>query len=173
MNGFKHPLTGLTAVMTDEDRGAQLSFVRAYIDDLGPRGPVELQLARILALDNWRLNRIKMVEENIFAWGYEVDPGRRVTSPIAEVENAFSHANSFLTHSRAIDKISLYESRLSRTIARNLELLMKLQARRPERARNRTSSPATEPHTMTAAASASAASPAADSSESQPMPQAA
>jgi hypothetical protein len=32
-------------------------------------------MARTLAIDNWRLNRIKAVEENIFAWGCEATTG--------------------------------------------------------------------------------------------------
>lgn len=133
MNGFKNPLTGLTAIMTDEDRIAQQEFVNAYLQDLHPEGMVEFHLAKSIAHDNWRLNRIKSVEENIFAWGFEVDPGERVSSDIPEVENAFSHAISYLTHANAINKLSLYEARLSRTVDRNLDRFMKLQAKRPQR----------------------------------------
>ncbi len=43
--------------MVDEDREAQREFVREYIADLNPLGAVEVQLARTLAMDNWRLNR--------------------------------------------------------------------------------------------------------------------
>ena len=42
--------------MVNEDREAQTAFVREYIADLDPRGAVEIQLARTLAMDNWRLN---------------------------------------------------------------------------------------------------------------------
>ncbi len=135
MNGFSNRSLGrLTAIMTEEDRLNQNEFVRDYIADLDPRGAVELQLARTLALDNWRLNRIKAVEENIFAWGHEVSPGVRVASEIPEIVNALTHAGSYLKHSGQIDKISLYEARLNRIIARNMELLMQRQARRFDRA---------------------------------------
>jgi hypothetical protein len=131
MNGFCNSSLGnLTAVMTTEDRLSQNEFVRDYIADLNPQGAVELQMARTLALDNWRLNRIKAVEENIFAWGYEVKPGVKAQSDIPEIENALAHANSFLVHADRINKISLYEARLNRCIARNMELLMERQAAR-------------------------------------------
>jgi len=42
---------------------------------------------------------------------------------IVQVENALTHATSYLAHAAAIDKISLYESRLNRVIVRNTELL--------------------------------------------------
>src|ERR1035438_10564773 len=67
--GFRHPYTGLTHVMTDEDRDHQLEFVREFVRDLNPRGYAEINFARHVALDSWRLNRIKAVEENIFAYG--------------------------------------------------------------------------------------------------------
>jgi hypothetical protein len=60
LNGFKHPDFGLTAIMTTEDMEGQREFVLAYIADLDPQGAVELQFARTLAMDNWRLNRINL-----------------------------------------------------------------------------------------------------------------
>ena len=88
----------------------KLSFTRDYIADLNPQGAVELQLARTLAMDNWRLNRIKAVEENIFAWGHAVEHADVCTSEIPQVENAMIHAVSYLQYADRIDKISLYES---------------------------------------------------------------
>ncbi len=111
MNGFfNKSLAGLTAIMTDQDRRNQNAFVSDYVADLDPRGPVELQLARTLGLDSWRLNRIKSVEENIFAWGSLVKPGIKVESENPEIAAALAHANSYLTHSGTINDISLYES---------------------------------------------------------------
>src|SRR5271168_3457497 len=130
LNGFKHPELGLTALMVDEDREAQTEFVREYLADLAPQGFHELQLARTIALDSWRLNRIKAVEENIFAWGFAVEHKDCCSSEIPEVENAMIHAVSYLHYADRINKISLYESRLSRIIARNIELLEKRQADR-------------------------------------------
>ena len=134
MNGFfNKSLAGLTAIMTDVDRRNQNAFVSDYVADLDPRGPVELQLARTLGLDSWRLNRIKSVEENIFAWGSLVKPGIKVESENPEIAAALAHANSYLTHSGTINDISLYESRLNRDIARNMDLLMRRQATRAQR----------------------------------------
>jgi hypothetical protein len=133
MNGFTSILTGLTAVMTNEDRIAQRKFVDAFIADCDVLGAVERQLANTLALDNWRLNRIKSIEENIFAVGYEINPGETFSSPIPQVEAAFAHALSYMTHAQILDKLSLYESRLSRNIARTTKLLTERQAQRPQR----------------------------------------
>jgi hypothetical protein len=133
MNGFQSPFTALTEIMTDDERIAKNEFIAAYIKDLDPLGPVEYQLAYTLALDNWRLNRIKAAEENIFAWGYAAEPGLDAGTGIPKVEAAFAHALSYMTHAERIDKISLYESRLSRVIARTTKLLNERQAQRPQR----------------------------------------
>ena len=53
------------------------------------------------------------------------------------------HAVSYMQYADRINKISLYESRLSRVIARNTELLEKRQAQR------RKSQPETTPQTLT------------------------
>jgi hypothetical protein len=131
LKGFKNRITGMTTIMTDEDRIHQDDFVREYVHELDPWGKVELQLARTVALDNWRLNRIKTAEENIFAYGL-VLPGRIFTNDVMEIEHAIGHAYTYLQHNKAINNISLYESRLNRTIATNLELLMKRQTERKQ-----------------------------------------
>ena len=134
LKGFKSRITGLTNIMTDEDRIHQDTFVREYVQELDPWGKVELQLSRTIALDNWRLNRIKTAEENIFAYGL-VLPGRIFTNEVIEIEHAIGHAYTFLQHNKAINNISLYESRLNRIIGNNLDLLTKRQAERKQGAR--------------------------------------
>jgi hypothetical protein len=151
LNGFKHPELGLTALMVDEDREAQFEFVGEYLADLAPQGFHELQLARTIAMDSWHLNRIKAVEENIFAWGFAVEHSDCCSSEIPQVENAMIHAVSYMQYADRIDKISLYESRLSRTIARNIELLRKHQAERRNQTTQPEAAPAAEPRTQTAA----------------------
>jgi hypothetical protein len=131
MNGFSNSFLGnLATIMTNEDRLAQAEFVRDYVADWKPIGAIERQMANVLAMDNWRLNRIKSVEENMFAWGHEVAPGIRVESDFEPVVNALTHANSFLVHAEKFNKLSLCESRLNRMIAKNTEQLLKRQADR-------------------------------------------
>jgi hypothetical protein len=145
LNGFKHPELGSEA---------QTEFIREYIADWDPRGAIDLQMARTLAMDNWRINRIKAVEENIFAWGHEVDNSDCCHSDIPQIENALTHAVSYMQYADRIDKISLYESRLSRIIARNMDILSKRQADRRDRTKQPEAAPVSEPLTQTVAASA-------------------
>jgi hypothetical protein len=170
MNAFKHPELGLTALMTEEDSQAQTEFIREYIADWDPRGAIDVQMARTLAIDNWRINRIKAVEENIFAWGHEVDNSDCCHSDIPQIENALTHAVSYMQYADRIDKISLYESRLSRIIARNMDILSKRQADRRDRVKQPEPTPISEPLTQTAAAAAVTANePAAHTEKNQPL----
>jgi hypothetical protein len=154
--GFRHPYTGLTHVMTDEDRNDQLYFIREFVRDLNPRGYAEITFARHVALDSWRLNRIKAVEENIFAYG-QVLPDKHFTNEVPQVEHAIGHAHTYMRFAQCLDKISLYESRLSRNMARNLDLLLKLQATRTERRNLAQVVPIDEPRPQTATAGAATA----------------
>jgi hypothetical protein len=142
MNGFKSHITGLTTIMADEDSAAREEFVAAYTAEWAPQGAIERQLARTLALDNWRLNRIKTVEENIFAYDL-VMPKKIFTHERIEAENALGHAWTYIHRSREFDRISLYESRLNRIIAKNTELLQKRQAAR--KAEEKSKAPQQEP----------------------------
>jgi hypothetical protein len=153
LNGFKSRITGLTTVMTDEDRIHQDDFVREYVQDLDPLGVVELRLARNIALDNWRLLRIKTVEENLFAYGL-AQPTKAFTNDRLEVENAIGHAWTFLNHHKAINSLSLYESRLNRTVEKNLNLFMKCQTKRQQRQPQAQPAQVHEIHLQTAGATA-------------------
>ena len=153
LNGFKSRVTGLTTVMTDEDRIHQDDFVREYVQDLDPIGVVELRLARNIALDNWRLLRIKTVEENLFAYGL-AQPAKAFTNDRLEVENAIGHAWTFLNHHKAINSLSLYESRLNRTVEKNLNLFMKCQTKRQQRQPQAQPAQVHEIHLQTAGATA-------------------
>ena len=155
--GFKDPVTGLTHVMTNEDRIARLDFIRDFVQDLDPWGQAEIHFARGVALDSWRLNRLRAVEENMFAYG-QVLPDKHFDHDIVEVEHAIGHAHTFMIHAKAMNMLSLCESRLNRNIKTSLDLLLKLQATRSQRKSNSQTTPAVEVKVQTATAGASAGS---------------
>ena len=66
LNAMRHGLTGATFLMKDEDRAAWEAFSKPLIDSLKPADPMELQLAQLVAQDNYRINRIHAIEENTF-----------------------------------------------------------------------------------------------------------
>jgi hypothetical protein len=59
LNGVRHGITRQVSIMTDENRAAHDAFCNPIIDSLAPEGPLEMQLANLIAQDHWRLNRIQ------------------------------------------------------------------------------------------------------------------
>jgi hypothetical protein len=118
LNGLRHGLTGQTVLLPEEDRAIYDKHCSDFLTELRPEGPVETQVAQSIADDYWRLNRIKAIEDNIFALGIEADP---------ENEPALAQAQTFLDNAAQINLLSLYESRLNRAVAKKLAELRELQ----------------------------------------------
>ena len=132
LNAIRHNLTGQVAALTEPDRIAFDAFSQDLIRDLEPRGAMELQLAQRIASDSWRLNRASAVEDNLYALGHHegesADPNNH-----AQIEDAFSAAETFAKQAKTLQLLSLYEQRLNRTVQKNLALLKSLQIERKTR----------------------------------------
>jgi hypothetical protein len=156
-NGFKHPFTGRATVMTEDDRKEHVFAIREFVREIDPRGYLEIQLTRTLALDHWRINRLKAVEENLYTFE-SFATAARTDNPHPQVHHAMSQALAFASQAKVFNTLSLCEQRLNRVILNNLKLLMKLQAqRRKQESKSRPHAPAeteSKPLTRTAAASA-------------------
>ena len=100
LNGFAHWFTGLATVMTEEDRLAHFAFVTPYAADLRPVGLPETQLARTIAIDNFRLNRLKALEENMFADGELTPLSDQVLNQLPRVHHAIVQARVFVVISQ-------------------------------------------------------------------------
>jgi hypothetical protein len=125
LNAFRHGLTGQVAIMTEEDRAAHDLFVDEYMGVLAPDNAVERQLALSIAEDNWRLNRARAIEDNLFALGHN-DEG----SNHPEIEVALSGARTYLENSHEIQLLTLYEQRIHRNIRGCENRLKELQTER-------------------------------------------
>ena len=134
-NATRHGLTSQVACMTWEDREAFNKFCAALIADHRPEGAAETQLAQAIAEDNWRLNRARAIEHNIFALGFAA------VAPLADSDNpqidaALAQAQTFRDEGKTFGLITLYEQRIHRNLQRNLDRLRQLQSdRRDARAR--------------------------------------
>jgi hypothetical protein len=125
LNGLRHGLTGQTALLPDEDREAYAGHHAEFLAELRPEGLLETQLAHGIADDYWRLNRIKAIEDNIFALGIESHSGE--FSDDALTDNALSQAQTYLETSKEINLLSLYEQRLNRAVHKKHAELAELQ----------------------------------------------
>ena len=129
LNGLRHGLTGQVSIMTDDNRRELDAFCDPIIARLSPDGPLELQLAHLVAHSYWRLNRIRSIEDGIFALGHTY-PKNQIDSGAPQADVLLSEATTFMRSSKDILNITLYESRINRTLKKNMEELRALQAER-------------------------------------------
>jgi hypothetical protein len=138
-NALRHGLTSQVACMTWEDRDAFNQFCAALVMEYKPEGVIETQLAQAVAEDNWRLNRARAIEHNIFALGHSTAAanGENAESENPQIEAALAQAQTFCDQSKAFALITLYEQRINRNLRANIERLRESQAdRRAARARS-------------------------------------
>ena len=132
MNALRHGITGQVSIMTTEDRAAHDKFVQQIIDRLQPEDALELQFASLIAEDFWRLQRIRSVENDIFALGnFSEAAGIDVDHP--EIHTSLTRAQTFLDRSKDFERLTLYEQRINRAIEKNRKQLEELQAERKRR----------------------------------------
>jgi hypothetical protein len=138
LNATRHGLTSQVACMSWEDREAFNEFCAALVQDYRPEGPAETQIAQAIAEDNWRLNRARAIEFNIFALGSSAPEGPAqpaVDSDNAQIDAALAQAMTFRDEGKSFALITLYEQRIQRNLQRNIDRLQQMQnQRRTDRA---------------------------------------
>ena len=121
-NNLRHALTGQISLLPTEDREAHDAFCNGLIESLNPETPLEHQIAHSIAEDHWRLNRIRAIENNMFALGHKGEH--------REIQIALADAKTFQAQAHQFQLLSIYEQRLNRNLQRNLKQLQELQAER-------------------------------------------
>jgi hypothetical protein len=129
LNGLRHGLTGQVSIMTDENRAAHDAFCNPIIARLAADGPLEMQLAHLIAQDHWRLNRIQSIEDGLFVLG-QSRPINQVDSGAPQADVALAEAMTFMRQAKEILLLTLYETRINRNIRKNMEQLRELQSER-------------------------------------------
>jgi hypothetical protein len=144
MNALRHGLTGQVNLMPDEDRDAHDAFCKAIVESLAPEGALEIQFAQAVAEDNWRMNRGRAIETNIFAIGSFGPgfPGNPETMTFGtasldidnpEIDAAVTAAQVFAAAPNKFQLLSLYMQRTNRDMQRTLDRLIALQTDRKAR----------------------------------------
>jgi len=129
LNGLRHGLTGQTVVMPFEDQKAWERHLARITESLHPETDLERGLAGSIANDQWRLNRARAIEENIFALGQTQNP-IELKDADQRTNAALTQAQTFLDDAKQIGLLTLYESRINRTLQRNMTELNRLQTER-------------------------------------------
>ncbi len=132
MNALRHGITGQVSIMTTEDRAAHDKFIQDLLDRFRPEDALELQFASLIAEDFWRLQRIRAVENDIFALG-NFSEAAEIDVDHPEVHTSLTRAQTFLDRSKDFERLTLYEQRINRAIEKNRKQLDELQAERKRR----------------------------------------
>src|ERR1700682_4198611 len=67
LNALRHGLTARVVILPTEDMAAYQAFSKEIVDSLDARTPVERQFAQTVADNQWRINRIRSIEDGMLA----------------------------------------------------------------------------------------------------------
>jgi hypothetical protein len=129
MNARRHGLTGRIVVLPEEDLAAWNAFSEELFTSLAPETPVERQYAQTFVDTQWRLNRMRGIEDGMFSLGHFEAAGD-IDCEHPEIHTALTHSRVFRGDSQSFVNLSLYEQRLHRTLKESLRQLQELQANR-------------------------------------------
>ncbi len=132
MNALRHGLTARVVVLPSEDMNAYHAFSKEIVDSLDAKTPVERQFAQTVADNQWRINRIRSIEDGMLGMGHFEAAGD-FPSPTPEIHSAMTAARAFRDDSKSFVNLSIYEQRLHRSMKESLRQLKELQTERRER----------------------------------------
>jgi len=131
MNALRHGLTARVVVLPTEDMDAYQAFSKEIVDSLDAQTPVERQFAQTVADNQWRINRIRSIEDGMLGMGHFEAAGD-FDAPTSEIHSAMTAARAFREDSKAFVNLSIYEQRLHRSMKEALRQLKELQTERRE-----------------------------------------
>ena len=129
-NALKHGLTAQTILLPSEDPDEFHQLLASYIRQFQPDGPVELDLVHDMVAAKWRLQRLALIETQLFIESMEHAEDRADTrlTPIESLTTGFER----MVQDNTLAFLHRAESRLERTYSRALRNLLQLQKlRRP------------------------------------------
>jgi len=129
MNALRHGLTARVVVLPTEDMAAYRAFSKEIVDSLDAQTPLERQFAQTVADNQWRINRIRSIEDGMLGMGHFEAAGDFDTDH-PEIHSALTAAKAFRADSQAFVNLSIYEQRLHRSMKDALRQLKELQAER-------------------------------------------
>jgi len=128
LNALRHGLTGQTVVLPEDDLAAYQKHCAEFHAELKPQGLLEIKAVQTIADTYWRLDRIRAMENNLFALAVQESPLTLASDPI--IDCALSQAKSLEASGDLLAKLTLYEQRLNRTLEKAKAELKQLQQER-------------------------------------------
>jgi hypothetical protein len=129
LNALRHGLTSRIVVLPTEDLTAYNRFSDEFLVDLAPATFAERQCAQTIIDTQWRLNRVRTIEDGMLGLGHfgpegEIDPGH------PEIHAALTAAAVYRAHSQAFVNLSMHEQRLYRILREATKTLEDMKAKR-------------------------------------------
>src|SRR5580704_17725175 len=132
INALRHGLTARVVVLPTEDMYAYKAFSKEIADSLDAQTPLERQFAQTVADNQWRINRIRSIEDGMLGMGHYEAAGN-FDCPSSEIHAAMTAARAFRNDSKSFVNLSIYEQRLHRSMKDSLRQLRELQTERRDR----------------------------------------
>ncbi|HTS47268.1 MAG TPA: hypothetical protein VMH05_04955 [Bryobacteraceae bacterium] len=124
-NALKHGLCSQTLVLPSEDPADFDALLAAYLQQLRPIGPVELDLVHEMVAAKWRLDRIAGIETQLFVEA--IDRVEEYSDDPLTPDQALASAFERLANGPSLNVLHRMESRFARTYSRALRNLLQLQ----------------------------------------------
>ena len=132
LNALRHGLTARVVVLPSEDLHAYEAFSKEIVDSLDPQTPMERQFAQTVADNQWRINRIRSIDDGMLAEAHFAGAGD-FDAEHPDIHSALTASRAFQAHSQDFVNLSIYEQRLHRTMKEALRQLEELQTKRCQR----------------------------------------
>jgi hypothetical protein len=129
LNALRHGLTSRIVVLPTEDLAAYQRFSEEFLVDLAPETFAERQFAQTIIDTQWRLNRVRAIEDGMLALGH-YGPESQIDAGHPEIHAALTAAAVFREHSQAFVNLSMHEQRLYRILTAASKSLEELKANR-------------------------------------------
>jgi hypothetical protein len=129
LNALRHGLTSRVVVLPSEDLEAYQKFSDQYSASLAPETFPETQCAQTIIDTQWRLNRVRSLEEGMLALGHQT-PAGDLDWGHPQIHAAMTSAAVFLENSQAFVNLSMHEQRLYRILTAATKSLEEMQSKR-------------------------------------------
>ena len=129
LNALRHGLTSRIVVLPTEDLSAYNRFSEEFLADLAPATFAERQCAQTIIDTQWRLNRVRSIEDSMLGLGH-FGPETRIDPGHPEIHAALTAAAVYRGHSQAFVNLSLHEQRLYRILTAASKSLAEMKAQR-------------------------------------------
>jgi hypothetical protein len=129
LNALRHGLTSRIVVLPTEDLAAYQEFSAEFLVDLAPETFAERQFAQTIIDTQWRLNRVRALEDGMLALGH-YGPESEIDAGHPQIHAALTAAAVFREHSQAFVNLSMHEQRLYRVLKDASKSLEDLKAQR-------------------------------------------